>query len=56
MLLLTRKINEKIIINDNIIITIKVIDKNKVQLGFEAPSNVTIDREEIHKQKQNHDN
>ena len=47
MLILTRRINECVIIDDNI--TVKVLcDKgNQVRLGFEAPEDVIIHRQEI---------
>jgi carbon storage regulator len=47
MLVLSRKKNESIIINDNIVVTIVDIKGNKVRLGFEAPKEVTIHRREV---------
>jgi carbon storage regulator len=47
MLVLTRKINESIIIADSIVVTILRIDGGKVRLGIEAPANVHILREEL---------
>jgi carbon storage regulator len=52
MLVLTRKIGEAIIINDNIRISIVDIGNGRVKIGVEAPGNVNIDREEIFKKKQ----
>ncbi len=49
MLILTRKINEKIVINKNIFISILNITGNQVKLGIEAPDNIFIYREEIYK-------
>jgi carbon storage regulator len=50
MLVLTRKINERILIGDDITITITAVrDKNTVQLGIEAPAYIKIVREELHK-------
>ena len=37
MLILTRKIDESIVINDNIIVKVISIDKGIVKLGIEAP-------------------
>lgn len=51
MLLLSRKRNERIIINGNIVITVTEIHGEKVRLGFEAPDSVSIDREEVYLQK-----
>lgn len=47
MLVLTRKLNERIVIGDNIRITVVEIRGHSVRLGFEAPSDVTILREEL---------
>jgi len=51
MLILTRKIDEKIIINDNITITLVEINGKQVKLGIEAPKNIGVDREEIFNKK-----
>jgi len=48
MLILTRKLNQKLIINDNIEIIVLESYKNTVKLGVSAPSNVQIYREEIY--------
>ena len=48
MLILTRKTNQKLIINDNIEIVILESYKNSVKIGVNAPSNVQIYREEIY--------
>ena len=48
MLVLSRKKNERIIIHDNIIVTVIEIRGDKVRLGFEAPKDVPIHRKEIY--------
>lgn len=48
MLILTRKINQKLIINDNIEIVILETYKNSVKIGVNAPNNVQIYREEVY--------
>ncbi len=48
MLILTRKVNQKLIINDNIEIVILESYKNSVKIGVNAPSDVQIYREEIY--------
>ena len=48
MLILTRKINQKLIINDNIEIVILESYKNSVKIGVNAPNDVQIYREEIY--------
>ncbi|NLG33120.1 MAG: carbon storage regulator CsrA [Syntrophomonadaceae bacterium] len=47
MLILTRKINEAIIIGRDIKITVISVDGNQVKLGITAPNNLSIFREEI---------
>src|SRR5262245_36569142 len=47
MLVLSRKLGEKIVIGDNITITIVDIDRGKIRLGIEAPRDVPIFRQEL---------
>lgn len=47
MLVLSRKINETIVIGDNIRVTVVSIRGHQVRMGIEAPPEVTIYREEI---------
>jgi len=49
MLCFSRKKEESVIIGDLIKVTVLDIRGNKVKLGFEAPSEVPIHREEIWK-------
>ena len=48
MLVLSRKKNESIIINDNITVTVIEIRGDKVRLGIEAPKDVTVHRREVY--------
>jgi len=48
MLVLSRKLDESIIINNNIVITVISIQGNKVGLGFKAPKSVKIHRKEVY--------
>lgn len=48
MLYLTRKIDESIIINNDIKIKIIEINKNSVKLGIESPKSSIILRKEVH--------
>ncbi len=50
MLILTRKLNQKLIINDNIEVVILETYKNAVKIGIKAPSNVQVFREEIYRE------
>jgi carbon storage regulator len=47
MLVLSRKLGEKIHIGDNICITVVDIDRGKVRLGIEAPRSVPVYRQEL---------
>jgi carbon storage regulator len=48
MLVLSRKVNERIVIDDNIIVTIVKLGKECVRVGIEAPDQVKIFRQEIY--------
>lgn len=47
MLVLSRKIGEKILIGKDITLVVVEVDRGKVRLGFDAPRDVTILREEL---------
>ncbi len=47
MLLLSRKCGQSIVINDDIVVTIIAVDRNRVQVGIRAPGYVPIFRQEI---------
>ena len=47
MLVLSRKKNESIIINDNITVTVIEIRGDKVRLGIVAPKEVPVHRQEV---------
>jgi carbon storage regulator len=49
MLILTRRLGESIIIEDNIKITVIDINKQQIKLGIDAPKHITINREEVAK-------
>lgn len=52
MLVLTRKINEKIIIGDNIEIVLVDIGKDQVKIGINAPRSVKVHRWEVYEEIQ----
>jgi carbon storage regulator CsrA len=47
MLVLSRKVDEQIIIGEHIRVTVVSIRGNHVRLGFEAPHDVSIFRQEL---------
>ena len=48
MLVLARKINESIVIRDDIVVTVVEVRGDKVRLGIEAPREVTVHRREVY--------
>ena len=46
-MVLSRKLGEKIMIGDQIVLTVVKVDRNQVRLGIEAPSSIAVFREEI---------
>lgn len=48
MLVLSRKCDESIIIDDTIRVTVLRIKRNKIRLGITTPPGVRVDREEVH--------
>lgn len=52
MLVFTRRMGEKVVVNGDIIITAVDSERgNQIRFGIDAPSYVTIDRYEVHKRK-----
>ena len=47
MLVLTRKVGERIQIGDDIIISVIRVQNGKVRIGIEAPDNVRVRRDEL---------
>lgn len=47
MLVLSRKLGEKVVLNNNIVVTVVEILGNKVRLGIVAPNHVPVHREEV---------
>lgn len=47
MLVLSRKRNESVIINDNIVVTVIDVRGDKVRIGIEAPRDVSVHRQEV---------
>lgn len=51
MLVLTRRVGEVIVIGGEIRVAVLDVNKSAVRLGISAPSNVPVDRSEIHEQR-----
>jgi carbon storage regulator len=52
MLVLSRKLGEKIVINGDITLVVVALERDRVRLGFEAPRDVAIYRAELTKDTQ----
>ncbi|RMA79403.1 carbon storage regulator CsrA [Umboniibacter marinipuniceus] len=55
MLILTRKIGERLVIGDDVVVSVLGCRGNQVRLGIEAPRDVSVHREEIYERIQNED-
>jgi carbon storage regulator len=51
MLVLSRKKDQSIVINDNIVIVVVDVRGDRVRLGIQAPKDVPVDRKEVHDAK-----
>lgn len=47
MLVFTRKLDESLVINNNIIIKIIEIEENRIKIGIEAPRDIPVHRTEV---------
>ncbi|APZ42243.1 carbon storage regulator CsrA [Acidihalobacter ferrooxydans] len=52
MLILTRRVEETLIIGDDIAITVLGVKGNQVRLGIKAPRDVAVHREEVYQRIQ----
>lgn len=53
MLILTRKTGEKVMIGDNVELTVLGIKGNQVRVGVDAPKDIAVHREEVYLRIQN---
>ena len=47
MLILARRVDESLVIGDNVTVTILGVKGNQVRIGVDAPRDVTVHREEL---------
>lgn len=55
MLVLTRKLDQSIVISDSIVIQVIEVRGDKVRLGITAPKDITVHRDEVYKAIQSKD-
>ena len=48
VLILTRRVGEKIVIGEDVTVTVLSVKGNQVRIGIDAPRDVTVHREEIY--------
>ncbi len=48
MLILTRRLGERVIIGDNIEVTVLAISGSQVRVGVQAPKQISVHREEVY--------
>ena len=47
MLILSRRVNEKIVIGEDVVVSVVEVRGDQVKLGIEAPRNVKVFRQEV---------
>jgi len=51
MLVLTRRVGEEIVIDEQIRVVVAGVQGNRVQLNISAPPSVRVDRQEVHERR-----
>ena len=52
MLVLSRKVNQAIMVGDNVRVVVVAVDRDQVKLGIEAPREIAVHRSEIYEEIQ----
>ena len=52
MLILTRRVGEKLVIGENVVVTVLGVKGNQIRIGIDAPVEVQVHREEIFRRMQ----
>jgi carbon storage regulator len=52
MLVLSRRLNQAIVIGGEVRVTVLAITPGRVEIGVEAPREILVDREEVHIRRQ----
>ena len=52
MLKLTRQVDEKIIIGENVTVMVSAIKGSQIRIGVDAPRDIQVNREEIYQRNQ----
>lgn len=52
MLIMTRRVGERIMIGDEIVVTVLGVRGNQIRIGLDAPPDVAVHREEVYERIQ----
>jgi carbon storage regulator len=53
LLILTRRVNESLIVGDQVTVTVVGVKGNQVRLGVDAPKDIAVHREEVYERLKN---